>query len=276
MTARKHPLLWIGLTVSTTDHATAQDFRELFDLHESSALTSIDATIKRVKPAAICFDFDYPTKDGLKLLQQTKKTHTSVPLVMLTVQHSEALAIWAFRSRVWDYLVKPVTRGEIDRCLGCLREMLDNRDTATSPRQAAMPVSVIPQENRVSARRRPQPLMLAAALTYVEQNYSSKISSSEAAARCGLTPFQFSRAFKETYGLTFLEYALRFRIREACRLLQNPNAQVTDVAYLVGFNDASYFGKVFRRYTNVAPSSFHAANQPALDPERLLDVLEAD
>lgn len=59
-------------------------------------------------------------------------------------------------------------------------------------------------------------------------------------------------------------------------MLSNPNAQVADVAFLVGFDDASYFGKVFRPYTNVSPSNFATADEDALDPERLLDVLNAD
>src|SRR5690606_4338825 len=80
----------------------------------------------------------------------------------------------------------------------------------------------------------------------------------------------------ETYGLTFQEYVIRFRLREAGRLLKNPNAQVSEVAYLVGFNDPSYFTKVFRRYTGVSPSQFAELSDAELDPERLLEVLNGD
>jgi YesN/AraC family two-component response regulator len=273
---KTHALLWIDLTVGTKDPGTQNGFADLFDVHTISSLMPIEAAIRRVKPVALCFDFDYPTKDRLKLLQRTKQAHVSLPIVMLTAQHSEALAIWAFRSRVWDYLVKPVAKTEVDRCLGCLGEMLDAQNRGAAPRRAAMPVSVIPEENRTTNGRGQPPLALAAVLDYVDRNYSGKITSAKAASLCGLTPFQFSRTFKEAYGITFLEYLPRFRIREACRLLSNPNAQVADVAHLVGFNDPSYFGKVLRRYTKMSPSNFATADQNALDPERLLDVLNAD
>ena len=267
--------LWIDLTVSVRDTEARTAFEQHLRVHRLAALASIDSEIERLAPDAICFDFDYPTKQGLQTLQDTKSKHRSVPILMLTVQHSESLAVWAFRSRVWDYLVKPLSKSDVDRCLGSFAQMMSYRDA--SRRKAARPVSTIPLENRVTANTSQEPLAVSKALQYVERNYRGKVSSAKAASLCHLTTFQFSRLFKETYGLTFQEYVTRFRLREAGRLLKNPNAQVSDVALLVGFNDASYFTKVFRRYTGVSPSRFaQLADAAELDPERLLEVLNAD
>lgn len=266
-----YSFLWIDLTVSLPGEEAFAAFQNHVRVERLPALASIDSEIARISPHAICFDFDYPTKQGLKTLQETKSTHRSIPILMLTVQHSESLAVWAFRSRVWDYLVKPLSRDEVERCLTSFAQMMSYRDT--SRRKAAMPVSTIPMENRVAAHAGQEPLALSRALQYVEQNFRGKVSSAKAAELCHLTTFQFSRLFKETYGLTFQEYLIRFRLREAGRLLRNPNAQVSDVAFLVGFNDASYFTKVFRRYTGVSPSRFAQLEEAKLDPERLLDRL---
>ena len=108
------------------------------------------------------------------------------------------------------------------------------------------------------------------AIEYVEQNYREKISSAEAARLCNLTTFQLSRLFKETYNVTFQDYIMRFRIREACRLLQNPAADIGDVGSLVGFNDPSYFAKIFRRYLHCSPSQFHAGQHDQLAEELLI------
>src|SRR5690606_33078719 len=171
-----------------------------------SALASIDSEIDRLKPDAICFDFDYPTKQSLQALQDTKSKHRSVPILMLTVQHSESLAVWAFRSRVWDYLVKPLSKPDIERCLTSFAQMMSYRDA--SRRRAAMPVSTIPLENSGTANAAQEPLALSKALQYVEQDYRGKVSSANAAALRHLTTFQFSRLFKETYGLTFQDYLI--------------------------------------------------------------------
>lgn len=264
-------LLWIDMTVSVHDAETVQAFEKRCRIHRLPPLASIDSEIARLRPNGLCFDFDYPTKQSLSTLRETKTKHRSVPILMLTVQHSEPLAVWAFRSRVWDYMVKPLSRAEIERCLGSFAQMLSYRETA--PRRAAMPASAIPEENRASAAASQQPLALAHALEYVERNYRGKVWSAKAASLCNLTTFQFSRIFRETYGLTFQDYLIRFRIREAGRLLKNPNAQVSEVALLVGFNDPSYFTKVFRRYTGVSPSRYAELADAPLDPERLLELL---
>jgi YesN/AraC family two-component response regulator len=269
-----HRLLWVDLTASVHDTEAANAFGHMFEVQRFATRNSIDAEIARVKPDVVCFDFDFPTKQGLKALQKIKRTHSSLPLLMLTIQHSEALAVWAFRSRVWDYMVKPLAKSEVDRCLCCLVEMLHVKDVL-APRKAAIPASLIPQESRASHARSDAPLTLTPAISYVEKHFQEKISSAQIASLCNLTTFQFSRLFREAYGLTFQEYLMRFRINEACRLLQNPSAQVTDIAFLVGFNDPSYFGKIFKRYTGLTPSRYSSSTAAVLDPEHVLDVLNA-
>jgi len=235
-------------------------------------MTSLDAEIETVSPSVICFDFDFPTKVGLKLLQRTKQANAGIPLLMLTVQHSESLAVWAFRSRVWDYLVKPISRIEMDRCIASLREMLQMQAVQMEPRSPTRINPLIPEENRNNGPRGNSPLLLASVIEYVEKRFREKISSGEAAGMCKLTPFQFSRVFKETYGMTFQEYVLRYRIREACRLLKNPATEIAEVASLTGFNDPSYFGKIFRRYLSCSPSQYQATSHAGIDTDLLEDL----
>ena len=69
-----------------------------------------------------------------------------------------------------------------------------------------------------------------------------------------MQPFRFGRLFKDEFGIDFREYVMRYRIREACRLFRNPNAQVSEVAYAVGFSEPSYFTKTFKRLVGARPS----------------------
>ena len=70
---------------------------------------------------------------------------------------------------------------------------------------------------------------------------------------------------------------MRYRILESSRLLQDPNSNITDVAYAVGFNDASYFSRTFRRYIGMTPSNYLSACEDAVvgapDPNFLRAVL---
>jgi AraC-like DNA-binding protein len=92
-----------------------------------------------------------------------------------------------------------------------------------------------------------------------------------------MSPFRFSRSFRETYGITFQDYVVRYRILESCRLLKNPHANITDVAYAIGFNDASYFSRTFRRYVGISPSNycaeFESEKESANDTEYFRAIL---
>jgi AraC-like DNA-binding protein/ActR/RegA family two-component response regulator len=270
-----HPALWLDMTVSVRDASTSYAFEKAFDVQALSPMSSIGSDIARIRPSVAFFDFDFPTRQGLNVLKETKRCFPSLPIVMLTVQHSEALAVWAFRSRVWDYIVKPLSAADTDRCVASLVEMLGMRDIDAAPRSAAIPGALIPEEHRLSGTQRHDPATLAPAISYVEQNFRGKVTSARAAALCGLSAFQFSRTFREMYAITFQEYLLRFRVREACRLLRNPAAQVADVALLAGFNDASYFCKIFKRYTSMSPSRFSAATETPVSVEQLLGSVGA-
>lgn len=266
-------MLWIDAAISRHDATAEEPFAGSFEIHRHTALTSLDKEIEQLQPSVLCFDFDFPTKAGLKQMQNTKQSFPQIPVLMLTVQHSESLAVWAFRSKVWDYLVKPVATAEIERCIVGLHEMLQVRALQMESRTLSSVKALIPKENRGNCSRGHAALQLASAIEFVERHFSQKISSSDVASQCRLTPFQFSRAFKETYGLTFQEYVLRYRVREACRLLQNPAAEISEVAHLAGFNDPSYFGKVFRRYLACSPSQYQATNKLDGSPESIEDLL---
>ena len=65
---------------------------------------------------------------------------------------------------------------------------------------------------------------------------------------------------------------VRYRIVEACRELRHPNVPVTNVAHSVGFNDPSYFARVFRRFVGVSPSEYSdQPNEPEIE-QRVSDL----
>ena len=99
-----------------------------------------------------------------------------------------------------------------------------------------------------------QDVSLEAALYFVEQNFREKIRAEEVAKLCGMSSFRFSRTFKEKYGIAFRDYVVRYRLRQAHKMISEQNASVTEAAYAVGFNDISYFGRMFKRHFDVSPS----------------------
>ncbi|MDR1261881.1 MAG: response regulator [Oscillospiraceae bacterium] len=90
----------------------------------------------------------------------------------------------------------------------------------------------------------------------VEENPAQSISLQEAASCVGFSVPHFCRVFKAAAGCTWGKYITRIRMEKAKVLLQLPGARVSNAAAAVGIDDASYFRKVFLRYTGSKPEDF--------------------
>jgi AraC-like DNA-binding protein len=244
-------MLWLDLTVGLKDGDPAPELTRHCEVVRTSSPEELETVLANQQVDGLCFDFDYPERVGLRLLRDTKAAHPSLPILMLTVQHSEALAIWAFRAKVADYLVKPVSKYDGERCFASISRTRHLAAEQT-PRVATFHANKIPEE--VAYAPKADVASLAPAMLYVEKYFRSKIRGEDVAASCGMSPFRFSRAFKEAYGVTFRDYLVDYRLKEACRLLENPTVGVADVAFAVGFNDASYFTRMFKQRLGTAPS----------------------
>lgn len=244
-------LLWVDMTVESSAPEVPAQFANHCHVVRAVTRQSTAQQIRLARPDAVVFDFDYPDKSSLAMAAKLKEDHPSVPMVLLTVQHSEALAVWAFRTRFFDFLVRPVVGADVDRCLDLLGEIATER-RAQSHRHAPASSVPVPAEvpAAVSSGRTLQP-----ALEFIQCNLSSKIVAEDMAKLCQMSPFRFSRAFKEAFGVTFREFVLRTRLNEAARLLENPQVPVTQAAYAVGFNDMSHFSRMFKREFGVTPSA---------------------
>lgn len=243
---------WVDLTVSTVVSELPAPLASACDV---IPLDSVDELLKRLDrrlPDVVLFDFDYPSRCALSDVAETKREFPSVPMVLMSVQHSEALAVWAFRSKLFDYLVKPIPRHEVENCMAALKEARDVRRSQVSrdsTRPQPIPVDVVSSGSDRQLSMRP-------AISYVESHFHGEVRNEIVAELCGMNQFRFSRLFKQTYGIGFHEFVVRYRLREARRMLASPGSSVTQICYAAGFNDPSYFTRVFKKYFGANPSEF--------------------
>lgn len=94
------------------------------------------------------------------------------------------------------------------------------------------------------------------AVQYMTENYNHPLTLKETACYADLNPSYFSTLFKQTCGSTFKEYLNLIRIEESKKLLKNTSFPVIDIAIAVGFEDQSYFTKVFKKFTNMTPKQY--------------------
>lgn len=93
---------------------------------------------------------------------------------------------------------------------------------------------------------------------YVTEHLTEEISVEALAQLVELSPFHFSRIFKQSTGMTPLQFMTRERITRAQQLIRETSRSLIEIALDVGYTSPSHFAKVFRRVTGVTPTKFRS------------------
>ena len=94
------------------------------------------------------------------------------------------------------------------------------------------------------------------AVSYIKAHFREELTLDDVAKAVHFSPYYVSRLFKEELGLNFIEYVTRTRIDEAKRLLLETNQTISEIALSVGYQDPSYFTKVFKKMEGRTPTQF--------------------
>ena len=103
-------------------------------------------------------------------------------------------------------------------------------------------------------------LRLKNALRYIRKHYAEPISLAQIAEAAELSPNYLCRSFRTLTGKTPVEYLNYYRIEKACQLLRESDLSVTEIAFECGFNDLSYFIRIFRRCKETSPKRYRTQN----------------
>ncbi|MDC7226609.1 MAG: helix-turn-helix domain-containing protein [Spirochaetales bacterium] len=94
------------------------------------------------------------------------------------------------------------------------------------------------------------------AMQFVRENFQNKISLDEAAAYVNLSPSYLSKLFKKELDQNFNAYLNQVRVEKSKNYLLNTEIPLVDIAGMCGFEDQSYFSKVFKKFTGNSPGKF--------------------
>lgn len=264
----KPVLLWIDMKTSPSDGEASSLFEKHFRVQVVSPDLITTLNPANIAPEVICFDYDFPDQHGLNMLRSARMEFPQLPVLLLTEQHSEALAIWALRMRVWDFLVKPLNEEQTCQEIEQLKKQLVTHQHWESTPFIGSQTPQIPEEARFLNSGTQEERALAPAISYIQQHFTEKISEEQMASLCHMRPFQFSRCFRKHCGITFQEFVQRTRIDEAMRLLRNPRMPILDIALTVGFKDQSYFTRVFKKHFGMAPTAYREQRMREESPDK--------
>ena len=183
-----------------------------------------------------------PVIDGLTIIKAMRKKGISIPVIIITGMSSIDDRIDGLDGGADDYLVKPFDSAQITACLRKL--------------------NLLPESRPAVRGDKPGNAFCTQFSVWLEHHYMQDVSLDQAAEAMGMSAFYFSRFFRTSYNQTFLEYLTAYRIDRAVELLQQTDIPVREIAVRVGYTDANYFTKVFKRHLGVTPTEYrnHNAN----------------
>lgn len=93
-------------------------------------------------------------------------------------------------------------------------------------------------------------------LQFIHENYNKDLTIPEIASTCNFSEYHFMRFFKKYIGMTCIEYINNFRLETASSLLNESDKSIIDISFEVGFNNVSYFNKLFKKKYSITPKEF--------------------
>lgn len=94
---------------------------------------------------------------------------------------------------------------------------------------------------------------------FIEEHYTASISLEQAADCANFSVYHFSRFFKDSTGMTFVQYLNNYRVSKAAELLSRDTGTVTEIAARSGFESIKTFNRVFKQIKGCPPSTFRKA-----------------
>lgn len=220
-----------------------------YKIREASNVTDGIRIAEQFIPDLIISDIMMPERDGYEfceLLKTSDKT-SHIPVILLTARTDESDRIMGLERGADDYLAKPFNVRELR---ARVRNLIDNRRNLREKFNTNSLVK--PEEISVSGR---DATLVKKMLEIVEENIDNVAFSVEDLGReAGMSQSQIHRKLKAIVNMPASQFIRSVRMHRAIKLLQEDAGNISEIAYMVGYDDPGYFSKSFRIFFGKLPS----------------------
>ncbi|MCG8698050.1 MAG: response regulator [Bacteroidales bacterium] len=203
-------------------------------------------------PDLVLSDIMMPGMDGTQVCRLLKEDmHTShIPVILLTAKASDISKINGLQLGADDYIYKPFNVLEVrSRILNIIRSREQLRKRFMDEFQVGELFNI--------ASETPDEKFINKAIQVVLNNIDNeKFGTSEFALQMGMSRSIVHTKIKSLTNYKTSEFIASVRMKKASLLLQQKDKTVAEVAFLTGYSDPVYFGKVFKKIYGVSPKKF--------------------
>ena len=114
--------------------------------------------------------------------------------------------------------------------------------------------------NVISKREEKSNDIIKTAKKYIDDNFAKDISLDDVSRKVNISPYYFSKIFKEEVGLSFIEYLTNIRIEKAKELLTESDMSMKEICGACGYTDPNYFSRSFKKNVGVTPTEYKESN----------------
>ena len=201
--------------------------------------------IREEAPDILLTDINMPKMDGITLAQLARTEYPQMRIIFLTGYDYVDYLLSAVKIGVEDYILKPVTKSEIEALLVKVVAKLNEEK-----RQREL-LALASEEDSFSGTLHFEKLIL-------EQLSNPNLALGELAKQLGFSTNYLSLLIKKELGMSFQEYVTQQRIQRAKRLLLSTDMKIYEVALAVGIEDMNYFSYRFKSIVGVSPKSYRS------------------
>ena len=208
----------------------------------------------------ILMDIEMPGMNGLDAARAVMSQRPDCRVIFVTAYSLFQYAHEAVHLGACDYLLKPVDPDELEASIRrAIRQIETERKLhalAPMPQEPEAPAPGADAAPREESGNNQAALVMAHVRRYLEDNYMFDISLDSVGEILHISPAYLSAQFKKYQKMNFLDCLTELRINAAKELLSDPFRSSAEVASMVGYEDASYFARAFKKRTGVTPTQY--------------------
>ena len=199
--------------------------------------------------AMVLADVKMPIMDGISLSREIRRLYPDMLVVIISAYGDFEYTQQAIKSRVSDYLLKPVDVQEFRRTMDDALDQLGLRMEAGGFQEGAggeaAPSSGDAGCEGATGR------LVSQVMRLIDENYAQDIGLEWLAGQVFLSPNYLSGLFKRATGKSVIQWITMRRMERAREEIMRTNRKIVDIAQKVGYSNTSYFCLLFRKYYGV-------------------------
>ena len=204
--------------------------KKLFEEVEKGEINNAVATARRF--------FDWMAESGSESLMEIRTKVLEFSLWAEHIAYEKGGMTYQFHSRQ-DYLPSLMGMDNLDDLEKWFVEKIMNAC-----------------QNILGKRRDKSKNVIEMSKDYIKENFNKDISLDEISRAVNISPYYFSRIFKEGTGENFIEYLTSIRIEKAKELLSTTEYSMKEIGMMCGYSDPNYFSRSFKKNVGVTPTEY--------------------